>query len=163
MFFIMAGDPKDYYINGLLAGNRELYDDVGLSRPYLARKHKAELNAKDTKTIKVKGAVKQATLPRGWKVIATSGTLSYGKDGEEIYGDGDTVLMYKVAAWGIRQKARDDAFKMRGDIPPQKQEITGAIQLAPELTPEDREMIQGFGQKVVDAILSEHIRNLPGN
>lgn len=91
-----------------------------IDAPYLAKKAKRELNAKETKLIKVKGAITQDQLPKGFKVIATSGLLSHGEDGEQVFGDGETVIRYDPAAMGIRQRGRQDVHKLRGDYPAEK-------------------------------------------
>jgi len=69
-------------------------DARGITLPYLARKLKAELNAKET------------------KVFLNKNT------GEIVYSD-------PLVAWGIRQEARQDTHRLRGDYPPEKKELSG--------------------------------------
>ncbi len=84
---------------------------------FLITRLKRELNARETKIIKVKGAIKAEDLPKGFKIIATSGTLAYDKEGEQVFGDGETIIRYDPWNMGIQQRAREDAHKLRGDYP----------------------------------------------
>ena len=112
---------KEFMVNQPCDSVNEL-ETHGITVDYLIKKLKRELNAKETKIIKIKGAVKQEDLPKGFKVIGTSGHLSYDKEGAEVFGDGETVIRYDPQALGIRQKGRMDAHKLRGDYPAEKQE-----------------------------------------
>lgn len=103
----------------------EALSSQGITTDYLASKLKRELNAKKTHTLKVKGAMKQEDLPKGFKVSGTSGVLSYDKKGKEVHGDGDTVVHFNEVAWDVRQRARIDAHKLKGDYPAEKKEISG--------------------------------------
>lgn len=101
-------------------------DAQSITPALLARKLKAELNAKVSKTIKVKGSPNN--LPRGYKNITTTGIIeSIRVDGdvEKDYCDGESVLGWVEVDWGTRQKARIDAHKLRGDYPAEKRELTG--------------------------------------
>lgn len=108
-----------------------LYEDMerhGIDADYLIKKLKKELNAKETKTVKIKGAVIDANLPRGRRLAVTSGTLAYRetKEGiEEVFGDGDSVIEWDEVAWGVRQKARQDAHKLLSHYPNEKIEHLG--------------------------------------
>jgi len=136
--------------------NRKTQEELGITNKKLARQLKAELQAKETKVIKIKGAVKQEDLPRGFKIIATSGYLSYTKEGDEIYGDGETIIRYDVIAHNIRQNARKDAEAQRGHYPADKHEHSGFLKIIPQLTTEDRELIAKATEKVIDAISGKH-------
>ena len=91
---------------------------------YLAKKLKSELNAKVSKTLKVKGA--PGKLPRGYKNITTTGIIETIKvDGclERDFCDGDSVLAWDEVAWSVRQNARMDANKLFGHYPSSKVEF----------------------------------------
>ena len=79
-----------------------------------------ELNAKEVKTIKIKGAVNPEDLPKGFKIIATSGLTGVNKKGERWYGDGETIIEYNPVAGGIRQNARQDLVMYLGLKPADK-------------------------------------------
>lgn len=116
-------DKAEALRDQIFAETRQALDDAGLSLKFLVGKLKRELNAKTTKTQKVKGAPNE--LPKGVRVITTTGTIEYvpGEDGpERVYSDGDSLIQWDEAALDIRQKARIDAHKLRGDYPAEKQE-----------------------------------------
>jgi len=100
----------------------------GLTNVFLAKQLKAELKSKKTILQKIKGAVgveqlpktKKGQLKKGIRIIATSGTLSYDKEGAKVFGDGDTLLAIDEIDWQTRQRARQDAHRLRGDYPPEK-------------------------------------------
>lgn len=94
---------------------------------YLIKRAKREINAKETKLIKVKGAITKGDLPKGFKIVATSGHLSYDED-QEVFGNGETVIRYDPANMGIRQKARQDLHKLRADYPAEKVEHTVTLE-----------------------------------
>ena len=97
----------------------------GISETYLVKKLKKELNAKEKKSIKVRGAVGKKQLGKGRVVVVTSGSLAYNKEGEQLFGDGDTVIEWDDVAWTVRQRARQDAHKLRGDYPAERMEHLG--------------------------------------
>ena len=103
----------------------EYFEQSGLTMPALTKLLKRELKAKVTKSIKVKGAVNPDELGRGRRIVAASGTIIQTKD-KGSFGDGETVIEWDEIAWDIRQRARMDAHKLRGDYPAEKREITGA-------------------------------------
>jgi len=102
----------------------EYFEGNGLTMPALTKLLKRELKAKVTKSIKIKGAVNPAELGRGRRIVAASGTVIKTKAGN-VFGDGETVIEWDEIAWDIRQRARMDAHKLRGDYPAEKREITG--------------------------------------
>ena len=89
--------------------------DEGIYERILAKQLKAELKAKVTKTIKIKGRVDPETLPRCVKILATT-TASHG---EECLG-GETVLQWQERAWDVQSRARTDAHKLLGHYPADK-------------------------------------------
>ena len=86
------------------------FDQEGLTPRYLARKHKKELNAKKTDTFK--GKVVEEQTDNAGKVI--------GRTEREV-----VIYSKPLIAWDTRQKARQDAHKLRGDYPPEKSEFSG--------------------------------------
>ena len=103
----------------------DYFDEHGLTIAALTKQLKRELKAKVTKSIKVKGTVCNEQLGKGRRIVATSGTAIETKEGT-VFGDGETIIEWDEAAWDVRQRARMDAHKLRGDYPAEKQEITGA-------------------------------------
>ena len=104
-------------------------ENHGLTFDYLAKKLKRELNAKKTITQKVKGSPGNE-MPDGYRRIVTTGLIEYvkGEDGpEKEYSDGDSLIQWDETAWDIRQRARIDAHKLRGDYPAEKREHTHSI------------------------------------
>lgn len=86
----MAAVTGDQIIQDLLHPFIEAMDEQKITPRLLARKLKAELNAKETKFFQKDGLV---------------------------------VESRDVIAWGIRQAARIDAHKLRGDYPSSKVEF----------------------------------------
>lgn len=89
----MAAVTGDQIIQDLLHPFIEAMDEQKITPRLLARKLKAELNAKETKFFQKDGLV---------------------------------VESRDVIAWGIRQAARIDAHKLRGDYPSSKVEFPDA-------------------------------------
>jgi len=119
---------------------------------YLVKKLKRELNAKETKTIKVKGAVGTDNLPRGFRVVACSGTMAEGKEGQ-AFGDGDTVIQYDVIAWGIRQKARESGMAHYQKPGPGDPNV---LRISHELNEEDRNLIREGVEAFKTLIIKTH-------
>ena len=94
----------------------------GINSKFLITRLKREFNAKESRIIKVKGAIKQEELPKGFKIIGTSGFLAYTKKGEQVFGDGDTIIHYAPWNIGVQQRAREDVHKLRGDYAAEKTE-----------------------------------------
>jgi hypothetical protein len=129
-------------------------DDLGITLDYLLKRAKRALNAKETKNAKLKGAVKD--LPRGRRLIATSGTVHYEeRDGVKILmgGDGDSLIEWDEVAWSIREGARKDMHKLRGDYPADRMEHTGKdggpIQTIPAI---EREALKEIAKEVVKGL-----------
>ena len=111
-------------VEALLRPIEQSLKSNGITPQYLAKKLKRELNAKVTKTFKLKGAVKADSLPRAFKIVSTSGVLSFTADAN-VYGDGDTLIRADFVEWGTRQKARMDAHKLLNHYPAEKHEVGG--------------------------------------
>ena len=102
----------------------EALDKAGLTFEYTIKLIKKELKAKKTESLKVKGAVNPDNVGKDRRVLATSGVIETDKDGDQYYGDGDTVIEWDEVDWTTRQKARMDLHKLRGDYPTEKQDVT---------------------------------------
>ena len=85
------------------------------------------MSAKQTHFIKAKGGVNEKDLPPGFSLVATTGTLSYGKEGEEIHGDGDTIIRVDMEAIETQRRTLDMAIKVKGMNAPEKQEHSGKL------------------------------------
>lgn len=119
----MAISP-DEMIDAMATPFGTILDGQGITPLYLAKKLKAELNAKVSKTLKVKGA--PGKLPRGYKNITTTGIIETIKvDGclERDFCNGESVLTWDEVAWSVRQNARMDANKLFGHYPPSRVEF----------------------------------------
>lgn len=125
------GPSTDNLCKDLVGQFHEAMESQGITAPYLARKLKRELNAKETKIVKAKGLLTDNDLPKtkngnlkpGIRIIGTSGVIETftGPDGKErMAGDGDTILEIDFINWRIQQEARKDAHKLRGDYPAEK-------------------------------------------
>jgi hypothetical protein len=56
------------------------------------------------------------------KEVVESGIIEYDEDGKE-FGTGETLIESSEINWTIRQKARIDMHKLRGDYPAEKHEV----------------------------------------
>jgi predicted Fe-Mo cluster-binding NifX family protein len=133
----------------------------GITVEYLAKKLKQELNAKTVKTFKVKGAIPLGKIKgaRGMKAVSVSGTLDIDREGNNLYGDGETIIEHTMADMGIRQKARQDAHRLRGDYAPEKHEVNGPpVVVVKELPPEQLAKLEEAGRRAAQ----EEIRKLHG-
>lgn len=108
-------------MNGPDAMTRAM-DKHGITPDVLARMLKQGLRAKITKTMKVKGLIRQDQLPKGFRVVATSGSV-ITQDGVPLACDGDTVIMWEEVSHDERRQNRVDAQKMRGAYPADKHEL----------------------------------------
>ena len=121
----LANDSKEAAKEALDERTKAL-EKHGITFDYLAKKLKRELNCKVTKTQKVKGSPDE--LPKGFRKITTTGIIERKMiDGEmeREYSDGESLIQWDEDAMDIRQKARIDAHRLRGDYPAEKREHTG--------------------------------------
>lgn len=104
----------------------DVLKDEGVSKKSFIDNYKKELKSKKEPTrIKIKGAVNASSLPKGCRIVATSGVIYHEKDGDS-YGDGETLIEFKAEPnWEIRQRARIDMQKAAGIYPAEKNEFTG--------------------------------------
>ncbi len=108
---------------------REIWEEIdsqakesGIDLRYLFTKLKEELESHVTKTIKLKGAVRENELPAGRKIVSRSGIIIFTKDGEE-FGDGESVIEWDEISWDIRQRARMDAHRLLNHYPAEKKDV----------------------------------------
>jgi hypothetical protein len=117
----MSVSPEELTAS-VLSPIHQALDNEGITAEKLAKLAKAELNAKITKTVKVKGAIGGRKLPRGYKEVVSTGIIEESEDGN-FFGTGDTLIESRETNWTIRQKARMDIHKLRGDYPADKHEV----------------------------------------
>lgn len=82
------------------------------------------LNAQETKIVKLKGAVNQNDLPKGFRLIANTGIVLQNDDGNQ-FGNGESLIAYDLIAHGHRLRAIDLALQLHDAMPSQKHELTG--------------------------------------
>lgn len=113
-------------LNSLISPVIEEMDKQGLTLKKLVSKLKQELNAKTTKTQKIKGSPQG--LPKKFRLITTTGIIetTKGENGtERDFSDGESLIQWDETDNTTRQKARMDAHKLRGDYPAEKLEHSG--------------------------------------
>jgi len=111
----------------------EKVEKRGITDEFLITRLKRAFNAKAPVNIKIKGAVKQEDLPKGYKVVATSGFVTYDKEGGQLFGDGETIIRFDYWDLGIQEGARKDTHKLRGDYAPDKVKVEGLNGIAERL------------------------------
>lgn len=79
------------------------------------------LNAKETKIVKIKGAINEDELPKGFNLIGHSGLLTNTKDGD-IFGTGESLVACDLIAHGHRLRAVELALQLHDAMPSQKHE-----------------------------------------
>lgn len=99
-------------------------DENGYSANSLKIKLLSLMDARESKFIKVKGAISSKDLPPGVLKIATTGTIEYTEDGKE-FSNGETVLAIDVEAIETQRRSLDMALKVKGLNAPEKHEHTG--------------------------------------
>jgi len=129
---------KEKILEGLNSPIISALDGEGITPKYLSKKLKREMSACETKVFTPNE--KQATVILRAFVAALSKMDPLPEDaGEEVKAKRQKyieksvekmlpkLLLYskRLIAWDVRQKARQDAHKLRGDYPPEKREIGG--------------------------------------
>jgi len=124
----MDMDPKDVDTKTIqqevFQETRKALEDSGLTLNFLVKKLKRELNAKVTKTQKVKGAVHD--LPKQFRKITTTGIIERKMiDGEmeKEYSDGESLIQWDEEAHDIQLRALIEAHRLRGDYPAEKKAL----------------------------------------
>jgi len=117
----------------------EWLDEEKLDDTSLKMKIVGLMEAKETKLIKLKGAVSEATVEKVYGVR----TVGYAIGDE---GEVETLVALDVEALAIQVKALDIGIKFRGKYPPQKIEAVGE---AAEIFTEVLKRIDGETQKLV--------------
>ena len=106
---------------------------VNITRESLAKHLKRDLNAKETKLLKVKQDSKADEVMR--QVIESTGGVAkkQNKYDEILSTTEEKVISVEVAALSIRQKAREDAQKLLGLYPNEKLDINANGSLTVEV------------------------------
>jgi len=115
------------------------------------------LNAKDTRVVKLKGAVSEEAMPKGFGLVVTTGAVVRGEDGMMAYGDGDSLIKYDVVAHGPRLKAIELALTLHDAMPSQRHDHN--IHADPELV---NAVIDGLPGEVVGSVLSKLDKYISG-
>lgn len=134
-------------------------DKHGITIDYLVKKLKRELNAKVSERVKVKGAVKKEDLPRGRRIVATSGTLAHDKDGQ-VFGDGDTIIEWEEKAWDVQQRARVDAHKLLGNYPAAQVHVGGEMSVTLSLSDDEKAMMRAMVEQTKGKIMEDHLKEI---
>jgi hypothetical protein len=102
---------KDEMIKGLMAPMVETFEAKGITKELLAEKLMDELEAGRVESYRAK------VVKKVWNAEK--------KRFEDVM---DTTVIYSVPIpeWDVRQKARIDAHRLRGDYPPEEKRISGA-------------------------------------
>jgi hypothetical protein len=103
-------------------------DENGLSDEALEIKLIALMEARESKFIKVKGAVIRESLPDGVKIVAATGTKVIGKKKEDEHQEDievfdETIVSIDVEAIETQRKTLDMALKAKGKYAPIKHQI----------------------------------------
>ncbi len=88
-------------------------EENGLSDTALKAKLLELMEAKETKFIKVKGAINPDDLLSGFSIVGTTGAIEQNKDGN-YFGEGDTILMVNMDALEVQRKTLDMGLKVKG-------------------------------------------------
>ncbi len=126
----------------------------GITPAMLAKDLKRGLKATVVKTLKVKGALPEI-LPKGYRVISTSGKIIYDRDGDPVAGDGETIIQWSEIDHSERTTNRIDAERLTGSYTPERKEHSGpgggpipvANMTLEEATAMYRELIKGAGKE----------------
>jgi len=102
---------KDDILKGLVAPMVETFEHKGITKELLAEKLMDELDAGRRESYRAK-IVKKVWNEEKRKFVDVI----------------DTAIIYTEVEpeWDVRQKARQDAHKLRGDYPPEEKRISGA-------------------------------------
>jgi hypothetical protein len=118
--YMTAGEQL---IQDLLHPHIEALAQCKITPLYLAKKHKQELNAKETKFQKVK---------RGpaFEAPETTEGIKGGTQYREIYSTAEEVVIaIDTIAWDVRQRARMDAQKLMNLYPAEKLDVGGTLDI----------------------------------
>lgn len=107
-------------------------DDNALSTSALKEKLLSLIEAKQTKFIKIKGAVSAKNLPAGCELITTAGAVFETKDGM-IFGEGESLLAINTDSIETQRRSLDMALKIRGAYAPDEVKVSGLENLADKI------------------------------
>jgi hypothetical protein len=108
----------------IVADTKATMEANGLTADVFVKRLKAELNAKETKIIKVKkNAGADAVMA---EILAATGGKGKKVSGIKVLYETseEKVLAVNVVAWGIRQNARVDGQKLLDMYPVEKRDLT---------------------------------------
>lgn len=132
---------KEDAIKALMSPFAEALEKIGVGHAYLAKKLKAELNARKTEVFKAKVSRLADPLNPAAGIVET----------EEV------IYSRPMVDWKTRQEGRKDAHKLLGDYPAEKREHTfpGGIPVQiGDIPAAEREAIRAATEAYVRAIES---------
>lgn len=145
----MPTEESQELLDRRLKPMRDSLRAVGLTKSYLAKKLKRELNANKTVFQKLKGAAELPKTPKGRTkkglyVITKTGLIEFDREGEKEYSTGESLVAINMVDWRTRQTARQDAHKLLDHYPAEKMEHSGKgggpLQFA--ISDKDREIFE---------------------
>lgn len=123
--FKAAGrDLKDELLSELDKRNTKV---SGNTIGKIALRFNEGLDAKTTKTMKVKGLVTKDSLPRGFRVVTTTGLVIYNKEGEAEASDGESLIQWDEVDTALRVRTASDVASLYVPKAAQKIELEGTI------------------------------------
>lgn len=87
------------------------------------------LDAKTTKSLKLKGLVTKDSLPRGFRIVTTTGLVMNDKDGNPEASDGESLIQWDESDTGLRVKTASDLSSLYIARPAQKVELGGEVDI----------------------------------
>jgi len=94
---------KEALVEAILTPMQEALERKGITVDRLAEELNEQLEAQETKVIKISGAPGALFLPAGVQTL--------------VQGDQETVMGVDVVAWGVRQQAMIQALKLLAQFP----------------------------------------------
>ena len=94
---------KEALVEAILTPMQEALERKGITVDRLAEELNEQLEAQETKVIKISGAPGALFLPAGVQTL--------------VQGDQETVMGVAVVAWGVRQQAMIQALKLLAQFP----------------------------------------------
>jgi len=97
------------------------------------------------------------------KVVLRLHQALNAKETKFFQHEGKVIDERAVIAHGIRLKAVQVALDLHDAMPAERHELLGHVNMTPSLTPEDRVMLTNVSERVVNAIINKHRRDIAGS
>lgn len=119
----------------------------------------SDLAKENTKQIAIsKGATVEKAMQRVSEAMDATETRVFNPKGNTTR---EGIIYSKpLIDHNIRLRAADLTFEIHEVKPSNKLELSGSLQVLPKLSDEDRKVIESFGNRVVDAIINQHRRDI---